>query len=105
MVNNPLIHVTVYICGGGVALGEYTVGIPMTWHGETSQQQLRNLMNGSQQENVDPEVLRKAVKHLVKFSEIKDARCLRNFGALSFGWLCLLHSSPLKLSRGCRGSS
>lgn len=34
-------------------------------------------MNGSQQENVDPEVLRKAVKHLVKFSEIKDARCLR----------------------------
>ena len=77
----------------------------MTWHGETSQQQLRNLMNGSQQENVDPEVLRKAVKHLVKFSEIKDARSLRNSGALSFGWHCLLHCSPLKLSRGCRGSS
>lgn len=41
-------------------------------------------MNGSQQENVDPEVLRKAVKHLVKFSEIKDARCLRQFVCCAF---------------------
>lgn len=33
---------------------------------------LQNYMTGSSQERVDPEVLRKAVKHVVKFSEIRD---------------------------------
>lgn len=33
---------------------------------------LQNYMTGSSQEHVDPEVLRKAVKHMVKFSEIRD---------------------------------
>ena len=68
--NKPLLVV------GGSFGGVYTYDSQnMAWWNIATV--LRNLMNGSQQENVDPEVLRKAVKHLVKFSEIKDARCLR----------------------------
>ena len=32
------------------------------------------MTGGSTAEHVDPELLRKAVKHMVKFSEIRDAR-------------------------------
>jgi hypothetical protein len=48
-----------------------TLEIP--WLNPMEHPPLRNYMTGSSQEHVDPEVLRKAVKHMVKFSEIRDA--------------------------------